>query len=354
MLCGRSPFWGYENSDNRGDAAVAGPDFDDVLLHVDKLKKYFPIRHGFFDRAAGWVKAVENVSFSVGRGKTLGLVGESGCGKTTVGRLILRLIDADGGNINYNGQEISTFSARQMAPIRKELQIIFQDPFGSLNPRMSIGATIEEGLRARGITGASALYQRVHELLELVGITGEMASRYPHEFSGGQRQRIGIARALSAEPSLIVCDEPVSALDVSIQAQILNLLKGLQDKLGLSYLFISHDLNVIGYLSDAVAVMYLGEIVEYALVDELYDHPLHPYTTALFSALPAASPGQGQTSHAPISGDVISPVNHQPGCKFQSRCPLSEPRCGETAIDLSEPREGHFVRCWKAAGMTGL
>jgi len=245
---------------------------NNTILNVQAIKKYFPVRRGFFQQVIGWIKAVDGVDFEIKRGKTLGLVGESGCGKSTVGRVILNLLDLDGGKVVYRGQDINGLSQNKMKTLRKEMQIIFQDPFGSLNPRMTAGQTIEEGLRTLGIRGRAERKRRVNQLLEMVGMSSSGADRYPHEFSGGQRQRIGIARALSVEPSLIVCDEPVSALDVSIQAQIINLLKELQNQLGLSYLFISHDLNVVGYISDTVAVMYLGHIMESVSYTHLRAH----------------------------------------------------------------------------------
>ncbi|MBW1731823.1 MAG: ABC transporter ATP-binding protein [Deltaproteobacteria bacterium] len=317
------------------------------LLKVRGLKKYFPVRRGFLQRTKAWVKAVDGVDFEITKGQTLGLVGESGCGKSTVARLALRLLDPDSGYILYEGVDITRLSEKDMKPIRKQMQIVFQDPFGSLNPRMTIGQTVEEGLRVAGIRDRAERKERVSALLQMAGLSPEVADRYPHEFSGGQRQRVGIARALSVQPSLVLCDEPVSALDVSIQAQILNLLKELQEKLGLTYLFISHDLNVVGYMSDWVAVMYLGHIMEYAPAEELFVRPLHPYTKALFDAAP--KPGQ-QVELKPLSGDVPSPIDPPPGCKFQGRCPLVEARCGREEIDLVEIDTNHFVRCWKVAG----
>ena len=322
-----------------------GHSFGNTTLKVEGLKKYFPVRRGFFQRVAGWVKSVDGVDFEILRGKTLGLVGESGCGKSTVARLILKLLERDEGKITYRGSDISDFREKDMKSLRKEMQIVFQDPFSSLNPRMTTGQTIEEGLRATGISRGKRK-RRVEELLGMVGIAGSAADRYPHEFSGGQRQRIGIARALSVEPSLIVCDEPVSALDVSIQAQIINLLKELQTQLGLSYLFIAHDLNVVGYISDTVAVMYLGHIMEYAATEELYDSPLHPYTLALFSAIPSPEP-QNRHEQKVLAGDVPSPFNPPPGCKFQGRCPLVEERCRKEEIGFRLAKDGHLVRCWK-------
>lgn len=319
---------------------------DDPLLKVEGLRKYFPVRRGFLQRINGWIKAVDGVDVDIFRGKTLGLVGESGCGKSTIGRLILKLLELDGGRILYKGQDISGLTQDEVKPLRKEMQIIFQDPFGSLNPRMTVGQSIEEGLRTLGVRSRGERKIRVSQLLEMVGIAPEAADFYPHEFSGGQRQRIGIARALSVEPSLIVCDEPVSALDVSIQSQIINLLKGLQNRLGLCYLFISHDLNVIGYISDTVAVMYLGHIMEYATADELYDHPLHPYTLALLSAVPSSDPDLRREQHV-LMGDVPSAFNPPPGCKFQERCPLVEDRCRKKEIEIYQVSQEHKVRCWK-------
>jgi oligopeptide/dipeptide ABC transporter ATP-binding protein len=320
---------------------------NDRLLEVVGLKKYFPVRRGFLQRIVGWVKAVDGVSFDVAQGMTLGLVGESGCGKTTVGRTILRLLEPDEGHVVYKGKDLCRLSVHEMRPLRKELQIVFQDPFGSLNPRMTVGGSIEEGLRTLGVIDRSERKERLDALLQIVGIAPAVADRYPHEFSGGQRQRVGIARALSVEPSVIVCDEPVSALDVSIQAQIVNLLKELQDRLELSYLFISHDLNVVGYISDVVAVMYLGQIMEQAPTDALYDNPLHPYTLALLSAVPSTASQGKRRAWQTLPGDVPSPFNPPPGCKFQGRCPLVEKKCRSGEIELIEPEKDHSVRCWK-------
>lgn len=319
---------------------------NDFVLRVKSLKKYFPVRRGFLQKVIGWVKAVDGVDFEIPQGKTLGLVGESGCGKSTVGRLLLRLLDPDGGTIHYKGKDISLLPQKELKGLRREMQIIFQDPFGSLNPRMTVGQSIEEGLRTLGIKSREERNARIQDLLERVGISGSSADRYPHEFSGGQRQRIGIARALSVEPHLIICDEPVSALDVSIQAQIINLLKDLQQNLGLTFLFISHDLNVVGYLSDAVAVMYLGHIMEYAPSEKLFDQPLHPYTLALLSAAPTPDKPKDIPAQE-LRGDVPSPFNPPPGCKFQGRCPLVEDRCRKGEIEFHNVNRQHYVRCWK-------
>lgn len=318
-----------------------------IILQVSDLRKYFPIRRGFLQRIVGWNKAVDGVSFEIEGGKTLGLVGESGCGKTTVARLILKLLEPDQGNILYRGIDISTLSEKEMKPLRKEIQIVFQDPFGSLNPRMTIGQTVEEGLRILDNQGAEERPERLAGLLKMVGMSPDSADRYPHEFSGGQRQRIGIARALSVEPSLIICDEPISALDVSIQAQIINLLKDLQDQLGLSYLFISHDLNVVGYLCTTIAVMYQGQIMETAPADKLFKNPHHPYTLSLLSAIPEPEPDQKQELKHP-KVDFSDTLTLQTGCRFQPRCALEEPRCREEKIHFEQVGEKHFVRCWKA------
>ena len=322
---------------------------DNTMLLVRGLRKYFPVRRGFLQKIIGYVKAVDGVDFAIDQGKTLGLVGESGCGKSTIGRLILRLLEPDQGTIFYKDHDTAPLSQKEIAPLRREMQIIFQDPFGSLNPRMTVGQSIEEGLRTIRIRNRTERRARVEKLLNTVGMASSAADRYPHEFSGGQRQRIGIARALSVEPSLIICDEPVSALDVSIQAQIINLLKELQSRLGLTYLFISHDLHVVSYISDRVAVMYLGHIMEYAPTEELFDQPLHPYTLALLSAVPA--PGKETSQEAEeLAGDVPSPFNPPPGCKFQGRCPLVEERCKIAEIEFYPVGDGHKVRCWKVVG----
>jgi len=319
-----------------------------TILQIDGLKKYFPIRRGFFQKITAWVRAVEDVSFTIEKGKTLGLVGESGCGKTTVARLILKLLEADAGKILFENLDITKLDEKEMKPLRKEIQIIFQDPYGSLNPRMTIGQSISEGLKIAGFHKSSEQQQRLENLLKMVGMSPASIDRFPHEFSGGQRQRIGIARALSVEPSLIICDEPISALDVSIQAQIINLLKDLQERLGLSYLFISHDLNVVGYICDMVAVMYKGHIMEYSPADELFDHPIHPYTHLLLSAIPDSSHSAIRENNS--KGDTpANALNPPTGCSFEQRCPISEDRCKQSNIDFVKAGEDHLVRCWKTA-----
>lgn len=317
------------------------------IMRVTGLKKYFPVRRGFFQRTMGWVKAVDNVDMTIDTGKTLGLVGESGCGKSTVARLLLRLIDPDEGEIRFNGQDISRLSEKEMKPLRKEIQIVFQEPYGSLNPRMTVGQTIEEGLRTLGMNRDGKTRARIAELLEMVGLSPEFADRYPHEFSGGQRQRVGIARSLSVEPSLIICDEPVSALDVSIQAQIINLLKDLQDHLGLSYLFISHDLNVVGYLCDRVAVMYKGQIVEEAPSTVLFDNPRHPYTHTLLSAIPDPRPEAAGLLNIPENWEDMA-LEPPEGCGFSVICPDRTEACRKPDTRWVRVGDGHYVRCWKA------
>ncbi len=316
---------------------------DHSILRIEGLKKYFPVRRGFLQKIHGWVRAVDDVSFEIERGKTMGLVGESGCGKTTVARLILKLLESDEGKIIFQARDISRFSEKEMKPYRKEIQIIFQDPFGSLNPRMTVGQCIEEGIRISGIKHASRRKERLEDLLKMVGMSPDSADRYPHEFSGGQRQRIGIARALSVEPSLIVCDEPVSALDVSIQAQIINLLKDLQDQLGLSYLFISHDLNVVGYLCNTISVMYHGHIMEFAPSEDIFNHPCHPYTISLLSAIPDPDPDKKWYVKLP-NGRIADSDGVPEGCKYQDRCSIAETACRKNTIDFRKSRRKSFCQ----------
>ncbi len=318
------------------------------LLEVDGLKTWFPVRRGFFSRTVAHVKAVDGVSFKIEPGQTLGLVGESGCGKTTVGRTILRLIDATEGTVRFDGEDVFSLPGADMRRIRRDMQLIFQDPYGSLNPRMTVGSIIGEGPLVHRLTPARQRRQRVAELLEKVGLSANHAGRYPHEFSGGQRQRIGVARALALDPKFIVCDEAVSALDVSIQSQIINLLQDLQEQLGLTYLFIAHDLAVIEHISDYVAVMYLGRIVEYASRDRIYANPLHPYTRALLSAIPEPVP-QKEHKRIVLHGEVPSPSSPPSGCPFHPRCPIAEERCSQEIQRLEAKNDGpeHIAACWK-------
>lgn len=327
---------------------------NNYILEVKGLKKHFPIRSGFLQRVTGRVKAVNGVDFQIPAGKTLGLVGESGCGKSTVARMILRLLKPDGGKILFRGQDIGSCTEKDMRPFRKEIQIIFQDPYGSLNPRMTVGQSIDEGLRTLGMPRGIKREEKLENLLEMVGMSLETADRYPHEFSGGQRQRVGIARALSVDPSLIICDEPVSALDVSIQAQIINLLKDLQDRLGLSYLFISHDLNVVGYLCNHVAVMYKGYIMEHAPAEKLFENAYHPYTKSLLAAIPEFEPEAIERSEDSFKENDTPDAEPPPdGCVFRHRCPLADDECRQEYFKLQKVGPDHFVRCWKVGKNKG-
>lgn len=329
------------------DTAPSPASQDRDLVVVENLVKHFPLRRGLLQRVYANVHAVDGVSFTVRRGETLGLVGESGCGKTTVGRTILRLIPATSGKVYFEGRDIFALKPPEMKALRRHMQIIFQDPYSSLDPRMPIGHSIAEGLAVHGIGTPKERYEAVAEMLHKVQMRGDHAKRYPHEFSGGQRQRIGIARALILRPKFIVCDEPVSALDVSVQSQVLNILLDLQEEFGLTYLFIAHNLSVVEHISNRVAVMYLGKIVELADREELYRHPLHPYTQALVSAIPIPDPNL-RRERIILSGDVPSPVNPPPGCRFHTRCPRAMERCRQEEPPWKDYGGEHFVACWLA------
>jgi oligopeptide transport system ATP-binding protein len=316
-----------------------------MLLQVTNLKKYFPVFTGVFSRIKGWIHAVDGVSFDIERGETLGLVGESGCGKTTVGKTILRLLDPTDGTILFDGTSIVHLRAEELRRMRCKMQIIFQDPISSLNPRMTVGGIVGEPLRIHSIARGRALQGRVAGLLQRVGLSQAAVNRYPHEFSGGQRQRIGIARAIALEPELLVCDEPVSALDISIQAQIINLLEELQDTLGLAYLFISHDLRVVEHISDRVAVMYMGKILEEAGRDELYRNPLHPYTKVLLAAIPVLGRPSTRIGEK-TTGKATSAISSHDGCSFYPRCAQRMSICSREAPRLIEISESHKVACW--------
>ncbi len=316
----------------------------EVLVAVEGLKKYYPIRGGFFSRTSALVKAVDGVDLTIRKGETLGLVGESGCGKSTLGRLILRLEDPNEGKVQFEGRDIFSLEADELRKLRREIQIIFQDPYSSLNPRKRVDSIIGEPFVIHGIAKGKEIEDRVIKLMEVVGLRPDQRFLYPHQFSGGQRQRIGIARALALQPKLIIADEPVSSLDVSIQAQIVNLLLDLQSEFGLTYLFISHDLNLIEYVSDWVAVMYLGKIVEWAKQEVIYENPLHPYSEALFSAAPTTDPLM-KRQRILLEGDVPSPINPPSGCRFHTRCPLRADVCDKEEPPLSQRPNGSLVAC---------
>ena len=330
-----------------------GASGDDILLEVKGLKMYFPVTSGIlFQRTVAHVKAVDDINFTVRRGETLGLVGESGCGKTTTGRCILQLYKPTEGEVLFDGQDLTKLNNKQMRRMRREMQVIFQDPYSSLNPRMTAGNIIGEPLVVHGLVKGKAEYrERVADLLQNVGLNPYMADRFPHEFSGGQRQRIGVARALSVSPKFIVADEPVSALDVSIQAQIINLLEELQEQFNLTYLFIAHDLSVVRHISDRVGVMYLGHLVEMAERNEIYRNPIHPYTKALLSAVPIPDPIlDAQRERVLLSGEVPSPLNPPSGCVFHPRCPIANEQCSGTIPELRQVEPDHWAACIRATG----
>jgi oligopeptide/dipeptide ABC transporter ATP-binding protein len=320
----------------------------DSMVEIQNLKMYFPINRGLLRRKVGDIKAIDDISFQIHKHETLGLVGESGCGKTTTGRCLLRLYKPTSGKIFFAGHDISFMPERKIRPLRSGMGTIFQDPFGSLNPRQTAGSIVSDPLRIHHTVKTGEINDKVAELFHIVGLDPSMMDRVPHEFSGGQRQRIGVARALACQPSLVVCDEPISALDVSIQAQIINLLEELQEKLGLTYLFIAHDLSVVQHISDRVAVMYLGRIVEITRSEELYQNPLHPYTKALLSAIPIPNPFLEKTrTRIILKGEVPSPANPPPGCHFHPRCSMAGPECKAERPPLKDVGNGHLVGCIK-------
>lgn len=314
------------------------------LLKVDGLKKYFPVRKGLLARTVGEVKAVDNVSFYVNEGETLGIVGESGCGKSTTGRMLMRLLEPTDGKVEFEGKDLTSLTTEEMRKMRRDIQMVFQDPYASLNPRHTVGKILEEPLIVHGIGNPKERKRKVNEFLEIVGLSEYHAKRYPHQFSGGQRQRIGIARALMTNPKLIIADEPVSALDVSIQAQVLNLMQDLQKEFNLTYIFIAHDLGVVRHISDRVGVMYLGKIVEIADSEQLYSEPLHPYTQALLSAVPVPDP-EFKKEQILLEGDIPNPANPPTGCTFHTRCPHRMDICMKTVPSLKEHKTGHSVAC---------
>jgi oligopeptide transport system ATP-binding protein len=319
---------------------------EETLLKVEDLKMHFPIYRGVFQRQVGAVRAVDGISFDVMRGETLGLVGESGCGKSTTGRAILQLYKPTAGQVHFEGADLIKLRGEELRKMRRKMQMIFQDPYASLNPRMTVEQIVGEPLMVHSVATGKEIQERVKQLLELVGLNPAFSTRYPHEFSGGQRQRIGVARSLALQPSFIICDEPISALDVSIQAQVVNLLEELQEQFNLTYLFIAHDLSMVRHISKRVAVMYLGVIVELTTRDELYLNPLHPYTQALLSAVPVPDPMiDAQRKRIILEGDVPSPANPPSGCRFRTRCPIAESQCAESRPDFREVKPGHFVAC---------
>jgi len=318
---------------------------EEELVQVEHLVKYFPVRAGLMQRVVNWVKAVDDVSFNVKKGETLGMVGESGCGKTTIGRSMLRLVEPTSGSVHFEGKDVLQLRGRDLKEVRRHMQIIFQDPYASLDPRVPIGESIMEGLHIHNIGTRRERFDLMLDTLKKVGLEDYHARRYPHEFSGGQRQRIGIARALALRPNFIICDEPVSALDVSIQSQVLNILKDLQKEFGLTYLFIAHNLSVVEHISDRVAVMYLGKMVELTDREELFRNPLHPYTQALMSAIPVPNP-KLKRQRTILKGDVPSPLNPPKGCRFHPRCPIADKICSEQEPEFRQASPEHWVACW--------